>query len=76
MKCSILTVILRQTSARIGTDGDSLDEDEISFSERLSLKGLLLLRACSKMIFHPAVSFRYQTEDDKREKLESKEAIR
>ena len=61
-------------STGIGTDGDI--EDEISFSEKLSLKGLLLLRACSKMVFNPAQSFKYPREEDKREKNDAKDSVK
>ena len=62
--------------ANIGTDGDIQDEDAIPFSEKLSLKGLLLLRACSKMIFNPAQSFKYSREEDKKEKNVAKETMK
>ena len=64
------------TPAKIGTDGDVQDEDVISFSEKLSLKGLLLLRACSKMVFNPAQSFKYPREEDKMEKNIAKDTMR
>ncbi|KAI9744571.1 MAG: hypothetical protein M1818_002100 [Claussenomyces sp. TS43310] len=37
------------------------------FMERLSLKGLTLLRACMKMVFSPAHSFKYRTPEIKEE---------
>ncbi|KIX00839.1 uncharacterized protein Z518_09904 [Rhinocladiella mackenziei CBS 650.93] len=43
-------------------NGDSTDESPI---EKLSLKALLLFRACLKMAFNPVQTFRYQTPQDK-----------
>ncbi|KAF2872849.1 armadillo-type protein [Massariosphaeria phaeospora] len=50
--------------ATIGTDGDAEDDDK-SILERVGLKGLLLVRACVKMVFYPAQSFRYQNAQEK-----------
>ena len=60
--------------ASIGTDGDA--EDEISYIERLSLKGLLLLRACVKMVYNPTLTFKYQHAEDREERKQSKEAMK
>ena len=57
------------THAAIGTDGDT--EDEISYMEKLSLKGLLLLRACVKMVYNPAQTFKYQYPQDREERKQS-----
>ena len=61
-------------SAVIGTDGDA--EDEISCMEKLSLKGLLLIRACAKMAYNPHQTFKYQTPHDKAERKDSTDAMR
>ena len=55
----------------VGMDGDIGDEDEISFPEQFTLKGLLLMRACTKMVFNPTQSFKYPTENDKLEKSQA-----
>ena len=62
------------TPTKIGTDGDA--EDDVLFIERLALKGLLLLRACTKMVYNPAQTFRYQHAEDKEEKKQSTEMIK
>lgn len=59
----------------IGTDGD-VEDDEMPILEKISLKGLLLIRACVKMVFNPAQSFRYQGEDVKAERKQSRERIK
>ena len=64
----------QSTSAPIGTDGDA--EDEVPCVERLSLKGLLILRACVKMVYNPIQTFKYQHAEDKQERTESKESIK
>ncbi|KAF2817326.1 ARM repeat-containing protein [Mytilinidion resinicola] len=52
--------------SKIGTDGDELDEPPLL--ERLALKGLLLIRACLKMVFYPAQVFRYRHPQEKEER--------
>ena len=54
------------SSGKIGTDGDADDEVK-TIMERLSLKGLLLIRACIKMVFNPAQTFKYRHEQEKQE---------
>ena len=39
--------------------------------EKLSLKGLLLIRACAKMVYSPSQTFKYQNAEDKIEKKDS-----
>jgi hypothetical protein len=61
-------------SAQIGTDGDA--DDEAPILERLGLKGLLLIRACVKMVFYPAQTFRYRHQQEKEERLQAIQKIR
>ena len=61
--------------AKIGHDGDA-DEEKPVILEELSLKGLLLLRGCLKMVFSPAQTFKYQHSIDKEEKKRSTEIIK
>ena len=63
------------TTTRIGTDGDS-DSEEMPCMEKLSLKGLLLLRGCAKMIYNRAQTFNYQHQEDKEEKKQSVELMK
>jgi len=63
------------TQTKIGTDGDA-DEDEITYIEKLSLKGLLIIRACVKMVYSPSQTFKYQHEDDKVERKQSTALMR
>jgi hypothetical protein len=60
--------------ATIGTDGDA--DDETPILERLGLKGLLIIRACVKMVFYPAQSFRYKQQEEKDEKNQATETIK
>lgn len=57
-------------SIKIGTDGDA-EEQNIPYMEKLSLKALLLLRACTKMVYSPSQSFKYQHTEDKSERARS-----
>lgn len=63
-------------SAKIGSDGDAEKDEGSSTMEKLTLKGLLLIRACLKMVFNPAQTFRYQKTGDKEERTSSKELMR
>ncbi|KAF2093794.1 ARM repeat-containing protein [Rhizodiscina lignyota] len=62
-------------SAKIGNDGDA-DEDEKPLMEQLALKGLLIIRACVKMVFHPAQTFKYRHEQEKEERKQAIEAVK
>ena len=44
--------------------------------EMLTLKGLLLIRACLKMVFNPVQTFRYQKDEDKQERKKPKELMK
>ncbi|KAL1846113.1 hypothetical protein Plec18167_003396 [Paecilomyces lecythidis] len=46
-------------------------EGEKTLMEKVGLKALLLLRACLRMAFNPAQTFKYQQPQDKEEKRES-----
>lgn len=61
---------------RIGSDGDTDEDDEPSLLEKLTLKGLLLFRACHRMAFNPASTFKYQHAQDKEEKNFVRELIK
>lgn len=60
--------------ANIGTDGDA--EDETPILERLALKGLLLIRACVKMVFYPTQTFRYKHQQEKDERNQAMQLVR
>ena len=60
--------------AKIGTDGDA--EDESPIGERLGLKGLLLIRACVKMVFYPTQTFKYKQQQEKDERSHAVQAIK
>ena len=63
-------------SAKIGSDGDIETAEETSTMEKLTLKGLLLIRACLKMVFNPVQTFRYPKDEDRAERKTSKELMR
>lgn len=62
------------TNAIIGDDGDQ--GEERSFQEKLSLKGLLLVRACIKMIHNPTQSFKYKHTQEKEERSSATQSLR
>lgn len=61
-------------SSNIGTDGDA--DDEKSATEKMALRGLLILRACVKMVHSPAQTFKYRTPEDKEEKNRATETVK
>lgn len=63
-------------SAKIGSDGDAEKDEGPSTMEKLTLKGLLLIRACLKMVFNPVQTFKFQKDADKEERKLSKELMR
>ncbi|KAK0307935.1 hypothetical protein LTR01_005267 [Friedmanniomyces endolithicus] len=67
------TIQAALTNAKIGTDGDS---DEKSTTEKLALRGLLILRACVKILHSPAQTFKTRSPSDKDEKLHATTLIR
>ncbi|KAF1351224.1 armadillo-type protein [Delphinella strobiligena] len=62
------------TNAIIGDNGDQGEEK--SFQEKLSLKGLLLIRACIKMIHNPTQSFNYKHTQEKEERSSATQSLR
>lgn len=62
-------------SPKIGDHGD-IDDEEMPVLEKVSLKGLLMLRACVKMAFNPAPTLRYQHKEDKEERKQSIELLK
>ncbi|BDD59383.1 hypothetical protein MPDQ_003047 [Monascus purpureus] len=68
-----LVVKLGETYDKLGDDGDS---DGKFLMERCGLRALLLIRACAKMAFNPAQTFKYQTPQDKEEKRQSIELVK
>lgn len=54
--------------------GDNKDEKRVI--DKIGLKALLLVRACSKLAFNPAHTFKYPQPQDKEEKKESVELIK
>ncbi|KAA8644618.1 putative importin 11 [Aspergillus tanneri] len=68
-----LVIKLGENYAQLGASSESEGK---SLMEKTGLRALLLLRACSKMAFNPAQSFRYQTPQDREEKKASIELIK
>ncbi|KAL8713164.1 MAG: hypothetical protein Q9220_002685 [cf. Caloplaca sp. 1 TL-2023] len=56
-------------------DGRDLDASNTSIVDYLALKGLLLIRACVKMVFRPAQTFKFQQPEDKEEKAQAQNII-
>ena len=53
-------------TSSIGSDGDI--EDEKPATEKLVLRGLLVIRACVKMVHNPTQTFKYRQAEDKEER--------
>lgn len=50
--------------------------DGKSLMEKCALRALLLIRACAKMAFNPALTFKYQTSQDKEERRQSVDLVK
>lgn len=61
-------------SATVGTDGDQ--SDDAPAIEKLSLRGIQLIRACVKMVFNPTQTFKYRHEQEKEEQAQAKSTIK
>ncbi|KAK8931836.1 Importin beta-like protein [Metarhizium anisopliae] len=59
-----------------GDAGSSKAKVEGPLQERLALKGLLLLRACVRIAFQPAQTFKYRTPETKAEQEQSRNFIK
>ena len=60
--------------SKVRSDGDAADERPLL--ERLSLQGLLLMRACVKMVCSPTKTFKYRHADEKDEQKRSIELMK
>ncbi|EMC99470.1 hypothetical protein BAUCODRAFT_82563 [Baudoinia panamericana UAMH 10762] len=67
------TVSIAVADGRIDTNGEP---DEKGHAEKLSLRGLLILRACVQMVHYPAQAFKYRTAEDKEQKNQATELLR
>lgn len=54
-----------------GASDDDADEDEKPIMERFTLKALLIMRACLKMVFNPTNTFKYRHPEEKAEKAQA-----
>ena len=66
----------KQAVVSNGTKDGGDGSDDRPVLEKLSLKGLLLIRACIKMVFSPAQTFRYRHPQEKEEKGQAETAVR
>ncbi|KAI5283173.1 hypothetical protein KEM55_001725, partial [Ascosphaera atra] len=56
--------------------GANADEEEPSLLHKVALKALLLVRACVRLVFYPAHTFKYPKAEDKEEKNQSVEIMK
>ncbi|KAI9801900.1 MAG: hypothetical protein M1833_002214 [Piccolia ochrophora] len=56
--------------------GGEADDNDKPLLEQLSLKGLLIVRACVKMVFNPMQTFRYRRPEDKEEEKQATHLMR
>ena len=62
-----------QSDWKVKSGGDA--DDEVGPLEKLALRALLILRACIKMVFNPAQTFKYQHPQDKEDRKTAVEKI-
>jgi hypothetical protein len=68
-----LVVTLGEKYDSLGAGGE---EEGKSLTEKTGLRALLLIRACAKMAFNPAQTFKYQTPEDKEERKQSVQLVK
>ncbi|KAJ5774329.1 Armadillo-like helical [Penicillium paradoxum] len=68
-----LVVKLGEKYDSLGSGGE--DEGK-SLTEKTGLRALLLIRACAKMAFNPAQTFKFQTPQDKEERKQSVQLVK
>ena len=68
-----LVVKLGEKYDGLGAGGE---DGEKSLVEKTGLRALLLIRACARMAFNPAQTFKYQTAEDKEDRKQSVELIK
>lgn len=75
---NLFGIRLRDSASRsdwkVKTGGDA--DDEVSPLEKLALRALLILRACTKMVFNPVQTFKYQHPQDKEDRKTAVDKIR
>lgn len=57
----------------IGNVGDQVEDKP--FMEKITLKGILLIRACIKLVFNPSQTFKYRHDQEKVEKADATKMI-
>ncbi|GAM85386.1 hypothetical protein ANO11243_033930 [Dothideomycetidae sp. 11243] len=60
----------------IVTDGSTTPRSWPAISEKLSLNGMILIRACIRMAFKPASTFKYRHADEKEERRQAEGTIK
>ena len=68
--------LIQQFGESIGLQIFDSEEEETPIMETICLKGLLLLRACVKMVFNPAQILKYQQPEEREEKKRAMESVR
>lgn len=68
-----LVVKLGEDYGKLGADSEAEGK---SLMEKTGLRALLLIRACARLAFNPANTFKYQTAEDKEERKQSVEVIK
>ena len=65
-------VSLQIASSQVGTDGDAIIK---SIDEKITLKGFLIIRACIKLLHNPTQTFKYNSPEDKEERINAQDQI-
>ncbi|KAL2822550.1 armadillo-type protein [Aspergillus granulosus] len=68
-----LMVKLGENYSELGADSEPEGK---TFMEKAGLRALLLIRACARIAFYPAQTFKYQTPQDKEEKKQAVELVK
>jgi hypothetical protein len=69
------TLSTQKVSMAAAVDGSN-EDDEKPLIEKLSLKGLMILRECIKMVFKPLQTFKYRHQEEKDEQKQVTELMK
>ena len=71
-----LASITAQASSMKDAESFANEEPKSSIQERLCLRGLLIVRACLKMVFNPTPSIKYKQQREKEERAQATDIVK
>ena len=72
----LLSNVGQTLGSHTSSPSSTMNGEEISCLEKLTLKGLLLLRACLKLAYHGVMVFKYPTAEEKEDRKKALEVMK